>query len=133
MLSMRTELTLTRDRIEGIDFVATRKMTPAMGAAVSFSGVVRASEDGRPIAAIDYECFEKMAQHQFALLFKVVAERWPIESVRLVHRLGRVEAGETSIWLEVIAPHRQEAFAACQFIIDKMKQIVPIWKKPLSK
>ena len=128
---MRTELTLTKDRIEGMDLAAQREMSPGMGAAVSFSGVVRAAEAGQPIAAIDYECFEKMARRQFELLFETAATRWPIESVRVVHRLGRVAAGETALWMEVIAPHRQEAFAACNFIIDEMKRVVPIWKKPL--
>jgi molybdopterin synthase catalytic subunit len=52
-----------------------------------------------------------------------------LESVRLVHRLGRVAAGEASLWMEVVAPHRQEAFAACQFIVSEMKRVVPIWKK----
>jgi molybdopterin synthase catalytic subunit len=129
---MQKELILTGDRIAAGHLAANRKMGPGMGAAVCFSGVVRSTEAGREIAAIDYECFEKMARHQFDLLFQTVAARWPIESVRVVHRLGRVEAGETAIWMEVIAPHRQEAFAACQFIIDEMKRVVPIWKKPLA-
>ena len=71
-----------------------------------------------------------MARHQFGLLFDEMEKRWPVESVRLVHRIGRVSAGEASLWVEIIAPHRQEAFAACQFLIDEMKRVVPIWKKP---
>ena len=59
-------------------------------------------------------------------------QKWPIESVRLAHRIGPVQAGETSLWVEVVAPHRGEAFAACQFLIDEMKKRVPIWKKPLA-
>jgi molybdopterin synthase catalytic subunit len=59
-------------------------------------------------------------------------KRWPVEAVRLVHRIGAVEVNETSLWVEVVAPHRGEAFAACQFLIDELKKVVPIWKKPLQ-
>jgi len=128
---MQTELTLTTERIEEVAWLAKREVHS--GAAVSFSGAVRPLEAGSEIVAIDYECFEKMARHQFHLLLKTVETRWPVESVRLVHRLGRVPAGETAIWVEVIAPHRQEAFAACQFIIDEMKRVVPIWKNPVPR
>ena len=64
------------------------------------------------------------------LLFDEIEKRWPIESIRVVHRLGLVPVNEPSLWVEVIAPHRGEAFAACQWLIDQMKQVVPIWKKP---
>ena len=102
-----------------------------MGAAVYFAGIVRESEDGSPIKAIDYEAFEKMARHQFGLIFQEIEKRWPIESVRVVHRLGVVAVNEPSLWVEVISPHRGEALAACQFLIDEMKRVVPIWKKPV--
>ena len=72
-----------------------------------------------------------MAERQFRLLFEQMEKRWPIESVRLVHRLGRVNVNEPSLWVEIIAPHRGEAFAACQWLIDEMKRVVPIWKRPL--
>lgn len=107
-------------------------MGEGMGAAVYFSGVVRGSEEGQPIAAIEYECFRPMAEHQFHKLFDEIGCRWPVESVRLVHRLGVVRVNEPSLWVEVIAPHRGEAFTACQWLIDEMKRVVPIWKKPLS-
>ena len=103
-----------------------------MGAAVYFSGVVRGSEAAQPITALEYECFLPMAEHQFHKLFDELERRWPVESVRLVHRLGSVRVNETSLWVEIIAPHRGEAFAACQWLIDEMKRVVPIWKKPLA-
>jgi molybdopterin synthase catalytic subunit len=71
-----------------------------------------------------------MAEHQFHLLFDEMEKRWPLESVRLVHRMGTVRVNEPSLWVEVIAPHRGEAFAACQWLIDEMKRAVPIWKRP---
>ncbi len=89
-------------------------------------------EDGRDILAIEYEAFQKMAEHQFHLLFEQGEKRWLLESIRLVHRVGRVEVGEASIWIEVVAAHRDEAFAACQFLIAEMKRVVPIWKRPIN-
>jgi len=129
---MQSELTLTREPIDEAAWLARRAMAREMGAAVCFSGVVRGTEGGEAIAAIEYEALERMARHQIELLFQRMEERWPVQSVRMAHRLGRVGAGETALWVEVIAPHRQEAFAACQFIIDEMKRAVPIWKKPLA-
>ena len=129
---MRTELTITSEKIDESSLMKSRAMTAGMGAAVYFAGVVRGSEQGRKIAAIEYEAFDAMAKHQFELIFKQAGERWPLESIRLVHRLGRVEVGEASIWIEVVTPHRNEGFAACQFIIAEMKRVVPIWKKPIA-
>jgi molybdopterin synthase catalytic subunit len=128
---MKRELTLTKQPIEEAALLAKRAMSAAMGAAVYFAGVVRGSEEGAVIQAIDYESFEKMVRHQFELIFQEIEKRWPIESVRLVHRLGVVKVGEPSLWVEIVAPHRGEAFAACQFLIDEMKRTVPIWKKAI--
>ena len=96
-------------------------------------GVVRGEEEGQAITAIEYESFQKMAEHQFNLLFDGMAKRWPIESVRLVHRVGVVKVNEPSLWVEIVAPHRGEAFAACQWLVDEMKRVVPIWKKPVGE
>ena len=129
---MKREVTITTEPIDEAGLLARRAMSPGMGAAVYFAGVVRGTEDGAPISAIDYEAFQKMAQHQFELIFREMQRRWPVESVRVVHRIGRVKVNEPSLWVEVVAAHRAEAFAACQFLIDEMKRVVPIWKKPLS-
>jgi molybdopterin synthase catalytic subunit len=126
---MRRELTISEERIDEQALSQGRTMSRGMGAAVCFLGVVRGTEEERPILALDYEAFKPMAEHQFQLLFDQAEKRWLLESVRLVHRLGRVPAGETSLWIEVVAPHREEAFAACQFIVSEMKRVVPIWKK----
>ena len=129
---MKRQLTISSDPIDEPSLVAARAMSAGMGAAVYFSGVVRANEEGRTIAAIEYEAFPPMVEHQFELIFREMERRWPIESVRLVHRIGVVKVNEASLWVEVIAPHRGEAFAAGQFLIDEMKRGVPIWKKPLA-
>ena len=128
---MLRKLTITTDPINEGSLVSERTMSSGMGAAVYFSGVVRGSEGNAAIAAIDYEAFEPMARHQFGLLFDQIENRWPMESVRLVHRIGVVKVGEPSLWVEIIAPHRAEGFAAIQWLIDEMKRVVPIWKKPL--
>jgi molybdopterin synthase catalytic subunit len=129
---MRHELTITIEPIDDSALISKRTLPTNMGAVIYFIGAVRDSESGNPIKAIEYEAFEKMVRHQFDLLFVQIEERWPIESIRLVHRIGRVNAGEPSLWVEVIAPHRGEAFAACQWLIDEMKRVVPIWKKPIA-
>jgi len=129
---MQRQLTITTDPIDEGALVSRRTMGAGMGAAVYFAGVVRAQEGSEQIRAIEYEAFEKMVTHQFELIFAAMEKRWPVESVRLVHRIGVVQVNEASLWVEVVAPHRGEAFAACQYLIDEMKRIVPIWKKPLS-
>jgi len=123
---MKRELTLTNDPIAD----SAPQMCDGMGAVVTFLGVVRGTEDGEAIAAIDYEANEKMARHQFGLIFDALEKRWPIESMRIVHRLGVVPANKASLRVEIIAPHRAEAFEACQFLINEMKDKVPIWKRP---
>src|SRR5262245_2825394 len=109
---MTSEVLLTKEPIDESGLVARRRMSAGMGAAVYFTGVVRGEEEGAPIHAIDYEAFEAMVRHQFDLIFKQMKSRWPIESVRLVHRIGVVPVNKASLWVEVIAPHRGEAFAA---------------------
>jgi molybdopterin synthase catalytic subunit len=128
---MKRSLLITDQPIDEAALLAARGMSAGMGAAVYFTGVVRDSEEGVAIEAIDYEAFKPMAERQFQLLFDEMEKRWPIESVRLVHRLGVVRVNEPSLWVEVVAPHRGEAFAACQWLIDEMKRVVPIWKKPV--
>lgn len=128
---MKRQLIITSEPINEPALLGERTLSSGMGAVVNFLGVVRGEEDGKPICAIQYEAFEKMVTHQFNLLFDEMEKRWPVESVRLVHRLGVVKVNEPSLWVEVVAPHRSEAFAACQWLIDEMKRVVPIWKKPV--
>jgi molybdopterin synthase catalytic subunit len=128
---MRRQLLITSEPINEAALLSQRAMSHGMGAAVYFLGVVRGTEENAAIRAIEYEAFHKMVEHQFNLLFDAMEKRWPIESVRLVHRIGLVKVNEPSLWVEVVAPHRGEAFAACQWLIDEMKRVVPIWKEPL--
>jgi molybdopterin synthase catalytic subunit len=127
------ELTIASAPIDEGGLLAARRSRHSTGAALYFVGVVRANEGEQTITAIEYESFQKMAEHQFHLLFDAIEQRWPIESVRLVHRTGVVPVGEPSLWVEILAPHRGEAFAAGQWLIDEMKRAVPIWKKPIAR
>lgn|SRR3954470_673257 len=129
---MQRQLTITPEKIDERSLVASRKMSRGMGAAVYFAGVVRDQEEGRQISAIEYEAFTEMVERQFELIFQQIEKRWPIESIRVVHRIGAVKVNEPSLWVQVVAPHRGEAFAACEFLIDEMKKVVPIWKKPIA-
>src|SRR5688500_13000878 len=106
-------------------------MSNGMGAAIYFAGVVLDPEGQGTVSAIAYDALHKMAEHQFDKIFDQIEQRWPIASVRLVHRIGVVKVNEPSLWVEIIAPHRGEAFAASQFLIDEMKKAVPIWKRML--
>lgn len=129
---MKRSLTISPDPIDEAALVSARDASDGMGAVIYFSGIVRAQEGESTITAIDYEAFHQMAGHQFHLIFSAIEEKWPIESIRLVHRTGMVKVNEASLWVEVIAPHRGEAFEACQWLIDEMKLKVPIWKKPVA-
>lgn len=129
---MHRILTLTTDPIDEPALVRSRGVSTTAGAVVTFLGVVRDSEAAAPIAALDYEAFDAMARHQFGKIFDEIEHRWPmVESLRLVHRLGRVAAGEPSLWVEILTPHRAEALAATQWLIEEMKRVVPIWKRPI--
>lgn len=130
---MKRSIKLTIDPIDESSLINERKLSHQMGAVNYFSGIVREGEEGKMIEAINYEAFEKMALHQFELIFDEIEQRWPIESIRLVHRTGTVRVNESSLWVEVISPHRTEAFEACQWLIDEMKKRVPIWKHPMFR
>jgi molybdopterin synthase catalytic subunit len=129
---MQRSLTISSDPIDEPTLIQQREQSDAMGAVITFVGVVRAQEGDQTIEAIDYEAHESMARHQFETIFHKVEQQWPVESIRLVHRIGRVDVKHPSLWVEVVAPHRGEAFAAGQFIIEEMKRVVPTWKKPLG-
>jgi molybdopterin synthase catalytic subunit len=103
----------------------------AAGGIAVFLGVTRAeqSKDGRELVALDYEAYEAMAADQLRDLARQARERWPIERLVLLHRLGRVAVGEPSVLIAVAAAHRGEAFAACHWLIDILKADAAIWKK----
>jgi molybdopterin synthase catalytic subunit len=99
------------------------------GAVVGFLGTVRDLTAGRETSALDYEAYPEMAERQMILIETETRARWPIGDVILVHRLGRLGVGEISVAVAVSCPHRAQAFEACRHVIDRLKEIVPIWKK----
>jgi MoaE-MoaD fusion protein len=99
------------------------------GALVTFDGFVRDNFKGQKTSHLEYEAYEAMALAKMREIGAEARERFAIDRVAMVHRLGRVEIGETSVWIGVSAPHRAPAFEACRFAIDALKSTVPIWKK----
>jgi molybdopterin converting factor subunit 1 len=99
------------------------------GAICTFAGATRESNAGRSVIRLEYEAFEPMALSEMHKIAVRAGERWPITRIAIVHRVGPVNVGETSVVIAVSAPHRAAAFAACRFAIDRLKQVVPIWKK----
>src|SRR5512132_1534294 len=116
---MHRELIISPDPIDEHKLLESRQVTGNSGAVVSFLGVVRGTEESRSIQALEYEAFAQMAEHRFHVIFDQVEKRWPVISIRLVHRTGSVRVGEASLWVEVVAPHRGEAFTACEFLIEE--------------
>ena len=99
------------------------------GAVVTFLGTVRELTGGRVTVALDYEAYPGMAEKKLAEIEADVRNRWPVGDIAVVHRLGRMEVGEISVAVAVGCPHRADAFAACRHAIDRLKELVPIWKK----
>src|SRR6266446_4008098 len=99
------------------------------GAVVTFLGTVRELTDGRVTRALDYEAYPAMAEKKMAEIERATCERWPVGALVLVHRLGHLEVGEVSVAVSVSCPHRGQAFDACRYAIDRLKEMVPIWKK----
>jgi molybdopterin synthase catalytic subunit len=127
--SLATDLILlSRDPINSAALV-NHVRTPADGAVVTFDGCVRNQSHNRRTLYLDYEAYESMA---VAKLHEIAADaraRFAIDRVAIAHRLGRLEIGETSVFIAVSSPHRPAGFEACRHIIDTLKRTVPIWKK----
>jgi molybdopterin synthase catalytic subunit len=116
---------------ETIDYASLTESvrSHAAGAVVLFLGTVREMTNGRQTVALDYEAFPEMARAKFEELLAEAREKWPIVKAAIVHRLGRLELGDVSVAVAVSTPHRQQAFEAGKFLIDRLKEVVPIWKK----
>ncbi len=114
---------------EAIDVASLSITEPEDGALCVFTGVVRNHNDGKPVRYLEYEGYEEMVVSIFDEIAQEAKKRFGVTRVRIVHRLGRMEIGETSVAVAVSSPHRGEAFAACRFAIDTLKHQAPIWKK----
>jgi molybdopterin synthase catalytic subunit len=124
------------DRVDVDDLV--RLVTPCgqasgdahgAGAVVTFLGTVRGENEGRRVLRLEYEAFEPLALKVFATIRNEAGARWPSARVAFHHRVGRLELGEVSVGIAASSPHRAEAFAACRYVIERIKQIAPVWKR----
>jgi molybdopterin synthase catalytic subunit len=118
------------DQAISVDEVVSRLSDPAIGAIVAFVGVVRGETEGRAVQYLEYEAYAEMAEATLRQVGQEVYERWQtVQQVAIVHRTGRLQIGETAVVIALSAPHRQEVFDALHYAIDRIKEIVPIWKK----
>jgi molybdopterin synthase catalytic subunit len=113
-----------------VDEVVTRLADPAIGGLSTFVGVVRGDTEGRETLYLEYEAYPEMAERELQRIGAEVCQAWrTIREVAIAHRIGRLEVGETIVVIAVSAAHRQELFDATHYAIDRLKEIVPIWKK----
>jgi len=119
---------VTRDPLDPkalVDFVRRDES----GAVALFYGVVRNESEGRRVLHLEYDAYPSMAVKKMREVAQEVRGRWPITEIAIAHRIGRLEIGETSLLVAVSAPHRREAFEACHWAVDRIKQVAPVWKK----
>ena len=102
---------------------------PATGATCAFLGTTRDHNDGRAVTELEYEAYPEMAVAEMRKIGEEARRRWPISRIAIVHRIGVVPIGEASVVIAVSSAHRAAAFEACHFAIDRLKEVVPIWKK----
>jgi molybdopterin synthase catalytic subunit/molybdopterin converting factor small subunit len=122
------EVKIVRERIDA-ESIATQLKKPEDGATAIFDGMVRDNTRGRRTLYLEYEAYEAMALPQMEALAEQARTRFKVRAVSIIHRLGRLEIGETSVLIVVASAHRAPAFEACRWIIDTLKKTVPIWKK----
>ncbi len=112
--------------------VVARVSGPGMGGIVTFIGAVRNRARGRDIRHLEYESYPEMAEREMQRIADEAAERWPGTRVAIAHRAGHLEIGDLAVVVAAAAPHRAEAFEACRYAIDTLKETVPIWKKEVA-
>jgi molybdopterin synthase catalytic subunit len=111
-----------------VDAVLAAVGGPGAGALATFVGLVRDHNQGRKVLFLDYEAYAPLAARALGIIVDEAGGRWPGARVAIHHRTGRLEIGEASVVIAVATPHRADAFAACRYAIERVKQIVPIWK-----
>lgn len=102
------------------------------GGLVTFTGMVRDHSKGKTVTRLDYEAYGEMAQKQLARIADEATRKWPGTRVAIAHRVGTLRPGDLAVVIAVSAPHRKEAFRACEHVIDRLKEDVPIWKKEFT-
>lgn len=123
-MDTKISVTITRDALA----TSSAPQRDDCGAVLDFQGVVRADEHGRPIAGLDYEAYQPMAERQIDQIIRELLNDFPCREIDVIHRIGFVPVGEASIWVRVAAPHRQEAISFLAEFMNRLKKDVPIWK-----
>ena len=119
---------LTRESIDSSS-LTEKVRRPACGAVVTFLGTVRDLTGDQVTVALDYEAYPVMAEKKMAEIEAETRARWPVGEMIMIHRLGHLDVGDISVAVAVSCPHRHQAFDACRHAIDRLKELVPIWKK----
>ncbi len=127
------ELPLVQSAPLSMDALLARVLGPDCGGVVTFSGVVRNRARDQVIEHLEYEAYGPMAEKELEKILAQARERWPDVRLALCHRVGRLEIGDAAVMVAAAAPHRAEAFEACRFAIDTLKESVPIWKKEFAE
>lgn len=115
-----------------LDEVIAAVHSPHRGGVVTFTGAVRDHSKGHTVTQLEYEAYVPMAQKKLAQIGDEAQAKWPGTVVAVVHRVGTLKPGDLAVVIAVSAPHRKEAFRACEFVIDRLKEDVPIWKKEFT-
>jgi molybdopterin synthase catalytic subunit len=119
---------ITREIIDHVS-LTERVRSNLAGAVVTFLGTVRELTDGKQTSSLEYEAYPEMAERKMREIDAEARGRWPIIETAIVHRVGHLELGEVSVAIAVSCPHREQAFEACRYLIDRVKEVVPIWKR----
>ncbi|MGH9308433.1 MAG: molybdenum cofactor biosynthesis protein MoaE [Vicinamibacterales bacterium] len=119
---------ITADPLDAAD-VAAAVSAPDCGAVATFIGLVRDHNAGRRVRYLDYECYEPLALKALGRIAREAREEWPSVRLAISHRVGPMQIGDASVVIAAASPHRSDAFAACRYAIERIKQIVPIWKR----
>jgi len=122
MFKITTEKISVQDAIDAVS-------TDEAGAVVTFLGVVRNNSEGRRVRYLELEAYPKMAVSEMTRIADEIHQKWGLDGVAIIHRVGKLSVGDAIVAIAVASPHRKEAFEACHYAIDRLKEIVPIWKR----
>jgi molybdopterin synthase catalytic subunit len=123
-------ITITDKPINTPEVIASVQADGA-GAINVFIGTVRNQTQAKPVVQLDFEAYDSMSVKKMQEIANQAAERWPVQKVAIVHRKGSLAIGDAAVVIAVSTPHRKASFEACEYIIDTLKQVVPIWKKEI--
>jgi molybdopterin synthase catalytic subunit len=112
-----------------VEEVVEKVRSDSCGAIATFIGTVRNASMGKRVVYLEYDAYEEMAVKKMGAVGQEVKEKWDIDKMAITHRIGKLDIGEMSVVIAISSPHRKDALEACQYTIDRIKQIVPIWKK----